>query len=69
MNKQGIKIPPIIKAIYAEKGYYLWVTWLLLISDMVTTYGQKGYYFRLKHLFASCFSLIRVTFKGYSTPE
>ena len=25
-------------AIYTEKGYYLWVTWLLLISDMVTTY-------------------------------
>jgi len=32
------------RASYAEKGYYLRVKGLLLIGDIITTYGQKGYY-------------------------
>ena len=34
----------VLTAFYAEKGYYLWLIWLLDMGKKVTTYQQKGYY-------------------------
>ncbi len=36
-NNLNLHIVALLEAFYAEKGYYLWVIWLLLTGDMVTT--------------------------------
>jgi len=49
-----------LKAVYAKKGYYLRVIWLLLPGNMITTSGWYDYYIRKEDLFLSGFSLISV---------